>query len=159
MGCDIHLYRERKVHGEWESDTIEEQESGEEYMNYQGFRLKGGRSYVLFAALSAVRSYDKFVIQPPAEDRGWPDDVCGVNQRCSDQWDGDGHSHGWLSIAEVHSLKEQWEQAIVLHEGTNRIDPAYTVAEIENLIESMHTGDYFQDVHPDEGRILFFYDN
>lgn len=159
MGCDIHLYRERKVDGIWETDTIEEAEDDGEYMNYQGFRLKDGRSYTLFSALSGVRSYGEMLVQPPAENRGWPDDVCEVNQRCSKYWVGDAHTHGWLTIAEVCSLKDQWEQAIVLYENTNRSDPSYTAIEIQNLIESMQAGDYFQNTHPDEGRILFFYDN
>lgn len=157
MGCDIHLYRERKIDGVWESDTIEEEDG--ECMNYQGFRLKGGRSYALFAVLSGVRMYFELPVKPPAEDRGYPDDATGVNQRCLEYWEGDAHSAGHLTLGELTKLKDDWEQAIVLVEGDNRVDPTYSLAELENLLECVHGGDYFRDTPPDEGRILFFYDN
>lgn len=110
--------------------------------------------------MSGVRSYgDNHVVPPPAEDRGYPDDACPVNVRCSEQWDSDGHSHGYLTLAEVHDLKARWEEAIVLYEQNGRNDPSYMVEQIELLIKSMNVGDYFQGIAPDDGRILFFYDN
>lgn len=160
MGCDIHLYRERRVNGEWETDTIEELEDPtDQYYQYQGFRLIDGRSYTLFAALSNVRNYGSLHVPPPAEDRGYPADACPVNMRCSIQWDADGHSHGYLTIGEVYALKERWEESIVLYEQDDRTDSTFVVEQIDLLIKSMNVGDYFQGIDPDDGRILFFYDN
>lgn len=157
MGCDIHVYRERKVHGKWETDTLVENDN-DEYSSYESGLGYVSRNYLLFGLLSNVRSLGNFPITPPAEDRGFPSDATEINQACSDQMDGDGHSHGWLNLEELHKLHEEYKQAVVLYEP-GKYDFTYAAGCLEEFIDQIHKGDYFQDVHPEDGRILFFYDN
>ncbi|AEJ81561.1 gp042 [Erwinia phage vB_EamP-S6] len=163
MGCDIHLYRERRINGEWETDTTrecesEEAEAEDPYYSYESGMGYYGRSYVLFAALSGVRSYSAMAIAPPAEDRGFPEDACDIHKWCSEQWDADGHSHGWLDMAELDTLIEQYFQAPVLHDGdAQRFEHAH--ANLVELRDQANTGDYFKGLEPEDCRILFFYDN
>lgn len=157
MGCDIHVYRERKVDGVWETDTVGHDE-GDDYISYESGAGYCGRSYGLFALLSNVRSHGDLPIKPPAEDRGFPDDATEINQACSAQMDSDGHSHGWLNLAELQKLHEDYEQAAVLYEP-GKYNFTYFAQCLEDFINQVSKGDYFQDVLPEDGRILFFYDN
>ncbi len=163
MGCDIHLFRERRIDGIWETDTTrecepEEQQAEDPYYSYESGMGYFGRSYLLFAALSGVRSYGPMAIDPPAEDRGFPEDACEMNKACSDQWDADGHSHGWLDMRELSELMEKYFQAPVLHDG-NAERFEMVLANLEELKTQAEQGDYFKGLAPEDCRILFLYDN
>ena len=92
MGCDINIYRERKVNGSWETsttETVEHYGDGDEYTSIsngidsfeEGATRYVGRNYVLFSFLSGVRSYgETWFMDPIAEDRGFPEDICDVNK-------------------------------------------------------------------------------
>lgn len=151
------MYRERKINGEWETDTLVENDN-DEYSSYESGLGYVSRSYLLFALLSNVRALGNLPITPPAENRAWPDDVCKTHTDCNTQWDADAHSHGWLNLEELHKLHEEYKQAVVLYEP-GKYDFTYAAGCLEEFIDQIHKGDYFQDVHPEDGRILFFYDN
>lgn len=161
MGCDIHVYRERKVDGIWETDTTVEYDTtsydGEAYGDFASGMGWVGRSYWLFAALSGVRAYDNPPIKPPAEDRGWPKDAATTNDDCKIQWDSDAHSHGWLTLAELRKLQTEYENLIVL-DGSNpeKWDAVSTL--IKGLADSL-VKDFFDGTDEEDCRIVFFYDN
>ncbi len=161
MGCDIHMYRERRVNGVWETDTLKEANDPADptYYDFESGMRSGGRDYYLFAILSGVRSYGPMSIAPPAEDRGFPDDVTDINNDCKEQWDSDGHSHGYLDMAELSALIEKYHQAPVLHEPTARDDFGYAHQVLCQLKENAHARGYFAGLEPEDCRILFFYDN
>jgi len=154
MGCDIHVYRERRIDGIWETDTLVEKED-DTYSSYESGVGYVSRSYVMFGALSGVRSDSP--IKPPAEDRGFPEDATDINQACSDQMDADGHSHGWLDMAELSKLIRDHEEAIVLYEDHEFSE--YAQVNLRDLQEQAGKGDYFAGLAPEDCRILFFYDN
>ena len=95
MGCDIHLYVERKVPAiGWVS--LGEPEA------------LGGRNYNVFSVLANVRNGYGFAgvptgsgYKPISEPRGLPDDVTEEVKAASDRWDCDGHSHSWLTLREI----------------------------------------------------------
>lgn len=164
MGCDIHMYRERFKDGFWETDTVveveaEPTEDSDGYKSFESGMGYIGRDYWVFGALSNVRAYNEdWPVKPPAEDRDFPTDACAVHVECSEQWDCDAHSHGYLTMTELKSLQEQYENAMVL-DGSNpekwlRISQSLTC-----LIEKAEQGDYFKGLLDDNCRILFFYDN
>jgi hypothetical protein len=71
------------------------------------------RDYCVFAILAGVRNYsteagDAFV--PVAPPRGLPGDVSPEVARLSEFWDGDGHSHSWLTLREV--LAYDWSRTV-----------------------------------------------
>lgn len=86
MGCDIHLHVEIKVGGEW--------------LHYNHPDID--RDYGLFAQMAGVRNRDG--IEPIAQPRGLPADATRTTQLDSQEREGDGHSHSWLSSLEVERL-------------------------------------------------------
>jgi hypothetical protein len=84
MGCDIHSYTEKKT------------EQGYESVDFAPFDW---RSYGMYAFLAGVRNYSG--ITPIAEPRDLPDDVSSAVKQHAEDWNGDGHTHSWLSVKEL----------------------------------------------------------
>lgn len=60
MGCDIHLYREKKIDGEWlTADVGWEAEQGELSLPYEK-QIYTGRNYNLFGLLCGVRRPNQY---------------------------------------------------------------------------------------------------
>lgn len=88
MGCDIHLHTEVKINGQW--------------LHYSNPSID--RNYALFAKMADVRNWQTSEIKPISYPKGLPDDCSFLTQLDSDKWDTDGHSHSWLSAAEIKVL-------------------------------------------------------
>lgn len=102
MGCDIHLFIEKRVDGKWEPVKGGNPYFGiwadEPKESYNGW-FYNSRNYSLFAVLAGVRNnYD---IKPIAEPKGLPTDISDIVKTDSDRWDCDGHSHSWLTLKEL----------------------------------------------------------
>lgn len=116
MGCDIHLFVEKKVNGKWESaDKWSKDEDGEE----RGMELRTvdyddkfyrGRNYELFAILADVRNDSEIV--PIKKPRGVPKNISPEVKDEINKWKGDGHSHSYFTIAEL--LKFDWTRTSTL---------------------------------------------
>lgn len=110
MGCDIHAVIERR------RNTY-----GDHYRWLNSGDPDLGRNYELFAVLAGVRNYGG--ITPIAEPRGLPafrewkqdgderwiswdheadtEPPCGVVEEMAERYGVDGHSHSWLTLAEI----------------------------------------------------------
>lgn len=125
MGCDIHLYAEKRVDGAWQSaDAWEPNEyydpedpDSEEKPLAIPYRKRfyDSRNYDLFAMLANVRNGYRFAgcdtgdgFVPICEPKGLPDDVSPQVKADSDRWGSDGHSHSWLTVAEL--MAYDWTQ-------------------------------------------------
>ncbi len=123
MGCDIHLYAEKRVDGKWV--TADEWEPDE--YDDEGFtlcvpyekRIYDSRNYYLFSILADVRNGcgfagsdtgDQFI--PIATPRGLPEDVTPKVKKESGGWGGDGHSYSFFTVAEL--LGYDWTQTATL---------------------------------------------
>lgn len=85
MGCDIHVFAEKKLpDGTYQS------------LDVHPFDW---RSYGMFAFLAGVRNYS--AVQPIAPLRGLLDDVSEDVRKEAAAWDGDAHSHSWLTVSEL----------------------------------------------------------
>lgn len=119
MGCDIHLYAEKKVphpifwwkvrwvsidkysknpdFGKWEGEP--------EYVITREDRIyTGGRNYNLFCALAGVRSYHfngepKCVSSPRGISNHCPEIMNEI-----ERYGSDGHSHSWNTLAELENF-------------------------------------------------------
>ena len=107
MGCDIHTYREKFVGGKWVTADpwvdydYGEGEKGKE-VPYEKHAYTG-RNYNLFGVLAGVRKRDlEFEIKP----RGMPFDASLEVQDERDHWGAAGHSHSYLYLHELRSLRE-----------------------------------------------------
>jgi hypothetical protein len=74
-----------------------------------------GRNYDLFAILANVRNGYGFAgavtgegLNPISEPRGVPDDASPEYTAEVERWGRDGHSHSWLTLAELHAY--DWDQ-------------------------------------------------
>jgi hypothetical protein len=124
MGADIHMYAEKynKEKNQWVKigDVFNnkyywpEQEI-DKYNQPMTDQPYQGRNYDLFAILADVRNGygfagcdtgDGFI--PISEPKGLPEDVSPEIQEESDSWDGDGHSHSYLTVKEV--MEYDWSQ-------------------------------------------------
>lgn len=110
MGCDIHLYVEAKIDGIWKSvDNWETDKVGDQYIPYEK-RFYTGRNYNFFSILADVRNDSDFV--PISQPKGLPEDISPEVKYQSNIWDGDGHSHSYLTIQEI--LSYNWTQTVNL---------------------------------------------
>lgn len=174
MGCDIHIYRERKVDGSWETsttETVEHYGEGEEYTSVsngidsfeEGTVRYVSRHYGLFSFLSGVRSYgESWFMDPIAEDRGFPEDICQVNKQLLH--DGDLHSHGYLTLAELNELIQETKTEIIKSSvGASESDGENVrslLNGLNNLLETANWDNYFEGLDPQsECRILICYDS
>lgn len=121
MGCDIHAWAEvRQPDGSWrvvtervfpdpywrEENAVED---GSKY--YHGpttNRPISRRNYNLFAVLADVRNGRGFAgiptgmgFEPISKPKGVPDDATPEYQKEVQDWGVDGHSHSWLTVAEI----------------------------------------------------------
>lgn len=214
MGCDIHLYVEKKnpVSGKWEPDGKFVDKHGEGYADipYEE-RIYSDRNYDLFAILADVRNGRGFAgcktgegFVPISSPRGLPSDVSPQVKSVSVDWGVDGHSHSYFTVEELD--KYDWSQETVgqgyitpdVYDGWfDRDEPAYPhcgdvggpnvikYAEAEwlsagkprregvyilvqwNMMYSVAAGSFFTKAlpklrkmgHPDEVRIVFWFDN
>jgi hypothetical protein len=106
MGCDIHTYREKYVDGKWLSaDPWEASDYGDDEKRNEipyEKRAYTGRNYNLFGLLAGVRNReDNFSLKQ----RGLPFDVSPEVQQDAAEWYSDGHSHSYLYLHELRSLR------------------------------------------------------
>jgi len=132
MGCDIHLYVEKRdENGKWVSadtwtpDDWAAKEGKDQFVVSFENRFYVDRNYDLFAILADVRNGygfagidtgDGFI--PIADPRGLPFDVTLAVHAEGDAWDCDGHSHSYFTVAELKAYN--WNQT-TKHRGV--VDP------------------------------------
>lgn len=135
MGCDIHLYTETKrtvndklvwvnvdnwkINPYYEPGKDGEREYDINYMYHS-------RNYSLFSLLAGVRDYSEKTI-PVSPPKGLPDDISEPTKREAERWNGDGHTHSWLTLAELKAF--QAAQPTVTHSGLIHADQAKALDE------------------------------
>lgn len=112
MGCDIHIYVEKKENGRWVSADTWKKDSDFNYVHPQVYE---GRCYDLFAILADVRNGRGFAgvktgegFNPISEPKGLPEDVSPEVLSASDGYGIDGHSHSHHTLREL--LDYDWTQ-------------------------------------------------
>jgi len=118
MGCDIHLYVEKKIDNKWQIlDKLvkEEEEDGTTWYNRQSIPFYEGRNYDLFSILADVRNGYGFAGTPTGEGfvpiydpRGVPNDASPEYKAVVKNWDCDGHSHSYHTLRQL--LNYDWTQ-------------------------------------------------
>jgi len=120
MGCDIHLFVEKKEMVEWASvDKWELDEHAQELRVPYGSAFYDDRNYSLFSILANVRNgYGVAGIDtgngyiPISEPRGLPNNISSLVQNESVSWGSDGHSHSWFTLKEL--LDYDWTQTTIV---------------------------------------------
>lgn len=133
MGCDIHYVVEQKHAHRWigvyASDVIV----------YKKRAQASERFYRFFTEIAGVRGESATQIEP----RGMPGDASELALYMAQDWDGDGHTHSFLSVAEfITSYKRANEAAV------GRQEPL----DAEDLLA-------IYDDDAVERRVVFWFDN
>lgn len=104
MGCDIHLYVERKHYGKWYNADYFVPSVSRTGDQYQHVPMYDGRNYALFATLANVRNYGNtaYVSDP----KGLPDDTTDFVKSEWESWEFDGHSCSYLTLRELLDFHE-----------------------------------------------------
>lgn len=112
MGCDIHVYTEQLKTidntpvwvnvDNWRFNPYYPQE-GEKKMEVKS--LYTNRNYDLFTLLAGVRDYSE-VTPFVAEPRGVPKDASPQTKEEVERYGSDGHTHSWLTLAEIRAFHE-----------------------------------------------------
>jgi len=124
MGCDIHLYVEKRAkNGKWVYASAKKHRCNTSFGEQYGYDYwYDGRNYSLFSILANVRNGWGFAgvptgegFIPISEPRGLPSNVCSKIKTESDGWGGDGHSHSWLTLKELQDY--DWKGHTTIHIG------------------------------------------
>jgi len=132
MGCDIHLYKEKFVDGKWLSaDIWQPCDYNEEVMEVPYETTFNGRNYNLFGLLcKGVRDeYDYSFLE-----RGFPFDASKEVTLANEKWDSDGHSHSYLFLHEIKSMKRFLENQSLEIKGMMNKD------QLKRLNQSIESG-------------------
>lgn len=169
MACDIHDYLEIRREGRWEY-AGDDAFPGNEYDFEKHSPFDGVRSYGLYGFLADVRNYSQ--VPSVACKRGLPADVTSEVQAQSEEWDVNGHSHTWVSLAEL--LAYDYDQVIWDRRVTKQISPGlWSGAAIAQQGEDEHLtlreflGEWFfgrlellkKFGAPEDVRIIMWFDN
>lgn len=125
MGCDIHLFVERRVEGtwvpadKWVPDPHKESKDKNALMILCNDRYYNGRNYDLFAILADVRNGRGFAgidtgdgFEPISDPRGLPSDVSTEVQSEFTRWGADGHTPSFHTVKDL--LEYDWTQVTKL---------------------------------------------
>lgn len=164
MGADIHTYIERKMpSGNWafvsNLDNVIYSKalwSSDKPNFVHAFYVVNSRNYELFARLASVRGDGR-------EARGLPDGVSEMVQMYADAWEGDGHSHSWLSASDFADdyygiqVLEEDEPMLEYHQNTLQVDKNYAV--LQFLQEMCGVSGIGEVTQANEFRFVFWFDN
>lgn len=155
MGCDIHLYLEKKEFGYgkdadkfvWVSldKWTEMGEFGDIYLDVDSEdRFYRKRNYNLFCALAGVTSHRLSNVPNYMKPKGIPADCSKLIYSAIKYWESDGHSHSYLTLKELKEF--DWSSyGDTCDEFKNEV-----LKKMELLKEELTDNDI---------RIVFFFDN
>jgi hypothetical protein len=113
MGCDIHMYVEKKIGtnnneswfciDDWGLNPY--YNGGSEQDKFEHRPVYRYRNYRLFSILADVRNYsENGCIDEP---RGLPDDVSDVVKEANNEWGCDGHTHSYFLLSELLEYQKE----------------------------------------------------
>lgn len=139
MGCDIHMYIEVKIEGQW---------------HYYG-EANIKRNYNLFSRLAGARLSERF--PPIVAPRGVPDDLSAVTRMHLSRWESDAHTESWLSHDEMMKVYGEFDNDDWCDYDKN---VPFTVYLLGNCVTDYKDEDY-EDSYSDieNMRFVFWFDN
>jgi hypothetical protein len=139
MGCDIHVYLERRWNGQWVGLT-----------NPTHHDNITDRNYTRFTKLAGVRADpgNRTCPQP----KGLPGDASLLVQMFHDDWDADAHSASWETLRDFVRICLETEH-----------DPAKVFLDPDDPRGKdpywYYFGLYIDDINIDNYRVVFWFDN
>lgn len=147
MGCDIHVYIERKIEDQdkWENVSLYRVRDN----NIEVVDPYDGRNYELFSILAGVRGWQEPLIDP----RGFPGGMNTKTVREVERWDGDYHTPTWYDLFELNMFAEKYKDNEDYQSFIFFVDCINTYVEYAMFF-------YWRDlVKPNQYRVIMFFDN
>jgi len=156
MGCDIHTVTEIKTPEGWKAVNISE--------------IFDWRSYRMYGFLADVRNYS--AVPPQWPNRPWPEDASSGAIEMRERWNGDGHSHTFVTLAELLAFNYDAtveDRRITVQTGPNSWNGGATAESGGGKMTTWHEfldGGFFADLErlkevgsPESVRVLMLFDN
>lgn len=147
MGCDIHIFLERKnSENQWVDSMIYENDGYEkEFQPLSEYP----RNYTLFATLAGVRGDE-----PIEFPKGIPENCSPEYRKLCEDWGNDGHSHSYFTLRELEDNAKKCSE-------NRKIALDEFILHLKNIIKIV---DYWlSDERIEEiaerYRVCFFFDN
>ena len=103
IGADIHIHCEYKDEIGWHN--CDNHVWNDITNEYEFEDLYWGRNYDLFGILAGVRSSEYPQIDEP---RGLPKDMSAKTKEYADEWEGDAHSHSYITMRELLKWRDKY---------------------------------------------------
>lgn len=172
MGCDIHSFVEVQEGGAWASrgNVFPPEKWMAERGDGPSLHPWTIRSYRLFGFLAGVRNYSG--IQPLSAPRGLPAGIADETAAANKYWDTDGHSHSWLTLAELLAVDYDShieDRSYTKQVGANSWDGSATAERGQGTVTTLREflpAQFFQSLeiaktlgNPENVRFVFWFDN
>lgn len=146
MGCDIHLFAERRDGGIWVPlHPISSASWQEDSARMRD--LDPGRDYCLFGVLAGVRR--EAGPEGPLATPGIPDDASEEYRNIVDWWSIDGHSHSHATLS-----------TLLAHDWTTVTDDwPWANKDWTDLLADLAGQAKTAELTTDDVRLVFFFDN
>lgn len=145
MGCDIHLFLERKTAKGWIDSTPYVKDDFDNDIRIQDHYT---RCYMLFGILAGVRYHSGPNIAFP---RGIPENCCQEYKNFVEEWQADGHNHSFFTVDELITAAKKYT-------GDAKGELEEFIRHIMKMIDVVNP--YAIDYHDyTEYRVCFFFDN
>ncbi|KKM74917.1 hypothetical protein LCGC14_1395480 [marine sediment metagenome] len=116
MGCDIHLYIEKKKKGKWVmAQGVVADEDGNLNVPYPDLKYTG-RNYELFGFLAGVRNPENQYF----ETKGFPKNASKEVKNIFKSWGRDAHTPSYLTLAELKEV--DWKDRMIKVSGMKQKD-------------------------------------
>jgi|TARA_B110000495_G_C22718523_1_gene422187 hypothetical protein len=148
MGCDIHLYKEKKENDIWVTADINwkvDHEYPDDVPDIPVEQNNINRNYDLFGLLAdRVRTHFDYSFKV----QGLPTDACLLVKNISERWGIDAHNHSYISLNELRRM------AVDLLLMGNSSITKWQLRGISNILKL-----FPDDVDGDDYRVVFWFDN
>lgn len=151
MGCDIHLYKEKRVDGKWVSadswESYDDEDTLAKDVPWEQRHVQ--RNYVLFGLfVGGVRRSYAISFQ----ERGIPYNVDPNIYGVVDYWSDDAHSFSYLYVHELKDMVQYIENDHTVL-GEAQVAATMVIDSLKDIISR------FDGMDGDNHRIVFFFDN
>ena len=151
MGCDVHIFAERKdkKYNYWERVNL--YRVNPDHSDLECVEPWEGRNYDLFSLLAGVRGcYESFDFP-----RGIPNDVSLMVEKEYNSWGGECHSASWYDLYEL-SL---FIKGFIAEHPDDEIIPSLQGFYDSIIAYLEFAGEYIWSLKPNQYRIVFWFDN
>jgi len=153
MGCDIHLYIEKKKNGQWIPAQGFMQTNSDDIPDVPHHDRFTDRHYCLFGYLAGVRhgAMQHFQV------KGFPLDASKEVQTIYDKWGVDAHTPSYLTKEELDTVNWRKDKIDCGYGDKGPLELYKAFRTFYDLVFWLNSYDY--TCKPDEIRIVFWFDN